>query len=870
MPLYKCEFCKFQTEKKTDFQRHKDRKVPCTLSQLAKRESELESKIEKIVEERLAMATQAPTAIESEIKAVIAQTSVLTIQPQQIDVNVLVNLNKKLHNIFRNQLGDVLAASAHYNISRMLFYAFAQNYYKTRLADLVDPKFYVNLDGYEPCWMNLLNITEILQSEDAVVDGNLQILWKKMLAYHPITEKIFPQSSFFIGPAKIIKLCLFEIYKVTKEIDFDHLNEDARGKIYEYYINEYNGNGGKELGQFFTPRSLIKSAFHLLKTNLGSYDFKPNFIYDPCMGTAGFLTEAYREFKDSVDNGGVYGSEIEPETYISGYMNLILSIKPPILAYKQDSLRDNANIMFNLIVTNPPFGMKPNYDNLINDCNESALKDPSKVRGEILYPVKTNNGAALFLQHCMAKLAPGGICCIVLPNGELLTKGGAFATIRQNLMSKFYIIAIMKVPEGAFKNAGVGTIILVFANMGYLAQSIKFYDCAKSGEVSTIKFLEEIPVGKIVDKKYSWHYGHYRTIESLETGYPIEKLGNICEIKSGKTITVAEFKDGIYPVLGGGKDIMGYHNEYNIDSGVIIIARKGAAGYISITKNKSYMSDGVFALINIKEDIKDKYLYYYLEAIQELIYELAKGAGVPMVNKTDLSQIDIPIPPMEKQEEIVLFCENIDQRRGNYKNDSLLLLANTSKKFACEKLFRKYPYESKTMNDVCVDFIKGKHSSTQTVTNETGESKFITVAFEEKWKNTDIVDCSGESLMISNVSSGKLWPIHYYNGKMAYCNLLYKITHTSNIKTQYMYYYLKEMVQEWLSENCLKGAANKSLDLIVFKNIPIPVPSLEDQQRIIEEYDTDIMGNYNMYMGMIEENNKQIEFLNEQQRKSFM
>lgn len=576
-----------------------------------------------------------------------------------IDANTLVNLNKKLHNMIRNQQGNLKADKIHYDISRMFFYAFAQKYYDTRLRELVDEKYYKDIDGYEPCWMKLLKIEEILQSASDVVESNLRILWKKMLSNHPITSRIFVQSEFFKCDAKLVKICLYEIYKTTKDIDFDNLNEDIRGLIYEYYVNEYSGDGGQDFGQYFTPRPLIKSALYLVKEIYKA--FSPKNVYDPCMGTGGFLVQAYQSYKASIDDGGyVYGSEIEPETYTSGYMNLLLSIKPPAYSNLQDTLKDNTVNKFDFIATNPPFSKPIDYDELIEHCNTTYLKQPGLLNGDALYPYRTNDSGALFLQHCMAKLAINGVCTIVLPGGKLLSSK-PFQKLREALLTKFWVLSVMKVNGKAFKNASIGVVVITFMNYGGHTPQIKFYECDKTCSIESIKYFEDIPFDKIASKNYSLRYTRYRPMQqTINTPYPKVLLGTICEIKNGKALAKANLKPGPYPAIGGGKEAMGFHDTYNVLENTITISKDGSySGFVNITSKKTYVTGHGLYLAYLRSDISPKYLYYYFKAIQEQMYDFQSGAGQPGVKRDELVDIPVPITTPEIQQDIINTCDKI-------------------------------------------------------------------------------------------------------------------------------------------------------------------------------------------------------------------
>lgn len=138
----------------------------------------------------------------------------------------------------------------------------------------------------------------------------------------------------------------------------------------------------------------------------------------------------------------------------------------------------------------------------------------------------------------------------------------------------------------------------------------------------------------------------------------VKTLGDVCNFKNGKGIKKDTLIEGEYPVIGGGQKPMGFHNEYNTNENVILCSSSGAyAGFISKYDKKVWASD-CFSIIP-KEDssIDNKYLYYLLKTIQDKIYTTQSGAAQPHIYSKDLQNIKIPIPSLERQKEIVEYCE---------------------------------------------------------------------------------------------------------------------------------------------------------------------------------------------------------------------
>ena len=167
-----------------------------------------------------------------------------------------------------------------------------------------------------------------------------------------------------------------------------------------------------------------------------------------------------------------------------------------------------------------------------------------------------------------------------------------------------------------------------------------------------------------------------------------KKLGEVCEIKTGKGITQKDCSDEYsYPVMSGGQSPMGLYFEFNREANTTTISRVGAyAGFVSFIKEKFYCNDKCFSVIPLKNDVfNSKFLYVVLKHKEESIKKLQSEGGVPTINTKKVGSIFIPIPSLEEQTRIVEILdtftsaidnlkEQIAQRRKQYKyyRDQLL------------------------------------------------------------------------------------------------------------------------------------------------------------------------------------------------------
>lgn len=139
-----------------------------------------------------------------------------------------------------------------------------------------------------------------------------------------------------------------------------------------------------------------------------------------------------------------------------------------------------------------------------------------------------------------------------------------------------------------------------------------------------------------------------RRLPGFSDSWKKVKLGDICSIKKGKTLSSSQVKDGIYPVIAGGKTIPYFHNEYT-DQNVITISASGAyAGYVSLHENKIWASDCSVISTSGKNSIL-RFIYALLSHKQSYIYSLQIGGAQPHVFPKDIAKINLCVPTKEEQ-----------------------------------------------------------------------------------------------------------------------------------------------------------------------------------------------------------------------------
>lgn len=432
---------------------------------------------------------------------------------------------------------------------------------------------------------------------------------------------------------------------------------DQFGEAYEDFLNKEMSQG-RSLGQYFTPRIAINYMVELLDPDIG------HTIYDPTSGTGGFIMALYKFMNDKMiegkedecirqlKNNTFYGGDIDDEIIDLLRFNLYMhgiNLDEEMRFIHGNSFLNGYKDKFDYITANPPFGMKK------VDFNELKQDLPN------YYPIESGKGELLFVQHMYRALKNGGQCAVIVPEGVLNNTPKDYIGLRKLLLEECNLLSITSLPSGIFTNTGIKTSILHFVKGGK-TKFVQYKDFKVIDEKKNLYDIEdtiEVNVEKIKNNSYILNPDNYVEVEEVKykDGVVVRELGDVCEFQNGKSITRNKLIKGEYPVIGGGKSPIGYHNEYNREPNTILCSSSGSAGYISKYDTHVWASD-CFSIKSKDENILNEiYLYYHLKSVQDKIYKLQSGAGQPHVYSRDMSKLKIPIPPLEKQKELVEYCD---------------------------------------------------------------------------------------------------------------------------------------------------------------------------------------------------------------------
>ncbi len=265
---------------------------------------------------------------------------------------------------------------------------------------------------------------------------------------------------------------LREVVALIDELRFrTHAEQLEMSHLYEGKIKNM-GNAGRNGGEYYTPRPLIKTIVKVVKPQIGET------VYDGAVGSAGFLVEAFDYMRHPVGAGNkikklsttdieilqkktFYGKEKKSLAYIIGIMNMILhGVEAPNIVHTNTLAENIADIQekdrYNVVLANPPFG--------------------GKERAEVQenFPIKTGETASLFLQHFIKILKAGGTAGVVIKNTFLSNTDNASIAIRKELLENCNLHTVLDLPGGTFTGAGVKTVVLFFTK-GEPTKKVWFY-----------------------------------------------------------------------------------------------------------------------------------------------------------------------------------------------------------------------------------------------------------------------------------------------------------------------------------------------------------------------------------------------------------
>lgn len=313
--------------------------------------------------------------------------------------------------------------------------------------------------------------------------------------------------------------------------------------------------------------------------------------------------------------------------------------------------------------------------------------------------------------------------------------------------------------------------------------------------------------------------------ELCPDGVRYVSLGDISNIKRGKSLTKKNTLPGSVPVIAGGRAPAYYHSTSNRQGPVVVVAGSGAyAGYVSYWEKDIYVSDAFSIEPKDVSMVNIKYIYYWLSSQQNKLYRLKSGSGVPHVYPRDFSKLITPLPHLTLQNKIVDILDKFTKLEAE-------LEAELAARRAQYEYYRNSLFENLSGggSEILGNLVKIKNGKSYKGFNSGdipvyGSGGIMTYVDRSAY--------SGPSVLIPR--KGSLGNIFYVDTPFWNVDtIFYTEINREKVTPKYLYHALQ--VQNLSELNTAGGVP--SLTQTVLKRVRIPLPSLTEQECIVKILD---------------------------------
>lgn len=658
-----------------------------------------------------------------------------------------------------------------------------------------------------------------------------------------------------------------------KEISyFDYTHPEELGNAYEYLLSIMSSQG--DAGQFRTPRHIIDFIVDVINPT------KDDKVLDPACGTGGFLVSTYNHILEQHDGkddpkkkekpltpderkklmSNLQGYDIDPTMVRIAQVNMYLHQfkNPQIFQYDSLTSEERWNDKYDVILANPPF-MSP----------KGGIKPHNK------FGVASNRAEVLFVDYIISHLKPKGRAGIVVPEGIIFQSGNAYKTLRKNLIENG-LFAVVSLPGGVFQPySGVKTSVLLFNNeLAKQKADVAFVkigaDGFDLGATKRVVAQNDLPMA--VELLKSWSGGHtvenaiisfvnkneiasngdynlsgerYKVgVDYSQMKWPVVSLGSIANIQKGSSITQKDTVEGTIPVIAGGQKPAYFHNASNRSGKVITVSASGAyAGFVNYFEVPIFASDCSTIQTKDESQALTRYIYLILKGIQDDIYKFQQGGGQPHVYAKDLVTIEIPLPPLEVQEQVVAELDGYSAIVSGAKQ----IVDNWKPSIEVDDTWDLVPLgEVCDVRDGTHDSPVYQHSGIPLITSKNlidGQIDFTDIKFIAEADHIAIGKRSrvddGDLLMAMIGTIGNAVLVRKDREFSIKNVALFKLQESKRLNNLFLLYLLKSPYIEKHLFSQQKGVTQKFLALGDLRKFPIPIPALEIQKQIVEQIEVE-------------------------------
>lgn len=690
--------------------------------------------------------------------------------------------------------------------------------------------------------------------------------------------------------------------RFLKEIaEFSYEDSEDLGNAFEYLLSIMGSQG--DAGQFRTPRHIIDMMVEI------TAPAKNESILDPACGTAGFLISAYNYIKKSnLDEHGkstlvaddmtrmtknFTGYDISPDMVRLSRVNMYLHgfTSPNISEYDTLTSLEKWDDNFDVIFSNPPF-MTP----------KGGITPHNR------YRVSAKRAEVLFVDYIAEHLNPTGRAAIIVPEGIVFQSQTAYKNLRKMLVDGNYLYGVISLPAGVFNPySGVKTsILLIDRTLAKERDSILFvklnndgFDLGaqrreiKGNEIPDVVNIfkdyqqgvdvagrENVVLAKKVDiagQDYILVGERYAKTIERSGAFPLVSLGDtsIFRIESGGTPDTknADYWDGnicwatLIDLPPDNTITYLYDTERHItEAGLygssakllpadsILVSSRATIGRIAITRCETATNQGFKnVIITDKSRALTKYVAFMLTKLVPKMVALSAGGTFKEISKTNFSTLQIPLPPLAVQEEIVAEIESyqkiIDGARQVVENYKPTIKIDPA-------------WESVELGSVA----SLKYGFTDTA-RETGDARFIRITditpdgllsennpkyIDLNGENKDYLLNKGDIVVARTGATYGKTALFEKDYPAVFASFLIKVILPQDLIRNEYYWIFAQTEEYWKQARSLvSGGAQPQFNANAISRVKVPVPSLGEQNRIVNQVRVEL--------GIVEQNKRLIE-----------
>jgi len=643
MPDYTCEKCARVFKQKSGYEDHMSKKKPCIAT------TAIGNVISSVVEEKVKEAVRAVT-----------QPAELALSTDEVErTKSLQRFFEDLHNLLWANAG----LSPEKALEHMTFF-FAYRLIEIQADVLGLPQ--------ECRWSYIASLKNDNDLFETIKKGVLEF------------RKIKKTKPFF-KPHEIQKASIvFDIVRLINTIPLKALQErDTLGEIFEYMLGRGMSTMSDE-GAYFTNRRICKLAFKLayaIKKSLRRKDGSLCTFADWFCGTGGFpavYVKGVMENLPGVDwkkeAKSIYCQDRNQGYIMTTLLNLLILTGIP---FSGENIRDSnsftepitkgadapyKDLSIDYCFMNPPYGgdktagkeYKFAYTKKEKDTTGKMTKRFVVNQDIQSIGIEDDDKVSAGVQLAMATLsADGGICCIVLPQGFFFGASKKCVELRKKIAEEYKIHFVVDIASGSFLNTGTKTSMLVFQKGVGPTEKVAFIDLDE-------KPLVESTLAELRLKHYSLNYKQYLPQSVVEVeGFEMVKLGDIAKKLStrGKHSAKDNIVNGKYSLFSSSVNEIYKLNTFDYSETCCIVNSTNASGNAVVNLGKEFSVTSDTFVFKCEDDLTTKYLQLYLSNNIQLVKDQFQGANHKHPTWDRLASINIPLPSLERQQQIV---EGID------------------------------------------------------------------------------------------------------------------------------------------------------------------------------------------------------------------